>query len=132
MSITLTPDGESAITLPDDLVWTDEGRWNAAVSNREYTTTGAQIIQGGVRAAGRPVTLEGAADAAWVERSEWLALKAEADVFGTEYTLKLHDDSEQTVQWAPGEQRLIATPVRDLADPTSADRYWLVLNFITV
>ena len=132
MSITLTPEGESAITLPDDLIWTDEGAWNAAISSREYTTTGAQIIQGGIRQAGRPVTLAGAANAAWVTSAEWLAIKAEADTFGAEYTLKLHDDSELTVQWAPGEQRLAATPVRDLANPNETDHYWLVLKFITV
>lgn len=132
MSITLTPDGGSAIALPDDLIWADEGQWQAAVSSKTYTTTGACIIQGGIRQAGRPVTLAGQIKHAWLTRSEWLALLAEANAFGTQYTLKFHDDSELTVQWAPGERRIDAKPVIEYADPQPADPYFATLKFITV
>lgn len=132
MSITLTPDGQGAIVLPDDLIWIDEGSWQAAISNATTTTTGALIIQGGTRTAGRPITLAGAVNYGWVLRPGMQALAAEADQFGTEYTLGLHDGSQHTVQWAPGERRLRAEQVQSVANPDETTPYFLTLNFITV
>lgn len=132
MSITLTPTGESPIVLPDDLIWQDEGQWQAALSNRTVTTTGAQIIQGGAQQAGRPITLAGSVQHAWMSRAAWLALLAEADVYGAQYLLKLHDEREFDVQWAPGAQRITAQAVIEYANPLSTDPYWAVLRFITV
>lgn len=132
MSITLTPDGQGAIALPDDLIWTDEFQWQAAVSNVTTTTTGGIIVQGGARTAGRPITLAGSINYAWLLRPDLQALTAEADVFGTQYTLQLHDATQYTVQWAPGEGRIQAEPVREVANPSATTRYFMTLHFITV
>ena len=132
MSIILTPDGGSAIALPDQLIWVDEGSWQAAISNRTVTTTGGQIIQGGVLQAGRPITLAGAIDRGWISRADWLALLAEANVFGTEYELELNDGQTFDVEWAPGPQRISAEPVLPFIEPDPGDDYRITLRFITV
>lgn len=132
MSITLTPDGGAVIPLPDNLVWRDEFTWNAAVSSQAYSTTGSQIIQGGVRAAGRPITLGGLADGGWMARVDAAALIAEADVFGRRYMLALHDSRTFQVEFAPGEGTAIARPVFENYEPDANEPYWLELRFITV
>ncbi len=132
MSITLTPDGGSAIALPDDLIWIDEGQWQAAISSATTTTTGGQIIQGGTRSVGRPITLAGGLNYAWMTRADLQSLLAEADTLGTQYTLKMHDGTQYTVQWAPGERRIDAQQVAPVADPAAATPYFLTLRFITV
>ena len=60
---------EVALLLPDDLLWTDEHAWTPAVASTSYLITGALLIQSAIRQAGRPITLVGAADMAWVTRA---------------------------------------------------------------
>ena len=57
------------LALPDDLLWTDEHAWSPVVANTSYLLTGALLVQSGTRQAGRPITLVGAADMAWVTRA---------------------------------------------------------------
>jgi hypothetical protein len=59
---------EVALPLPDDLLWTDEHAWTPTVASTSYLITGALLIQSATRQAGRPITLVGAADMAWVTR----------------------------------------------------------------
>ena len=60
---------EVALPLPDDLLWSDEHAWTPAVATVSYLITGALLIQSATRQAGRPITLVGAPDMAWVTRA---------------------------------------------------------------
>ena len=65
-----------ALLLPDDLLWSDEHAWSPAISSVSYLLTGALLVQSAVRQAGRPITLVGAPDMAWVTRATVGALQA--------------------------------------------------------
>ena len=60
---------EVALVLPDDLLWSDEHSWSQTVATSAYLITGALLIQSATRLAGRPITLVGAPDMAWVTRA---------------------------------------------------------------
>jgi len=69
-----------ALPLPDDLLWSDEHAWSPAVANASYLITGALLIQSATRQAGRPITLVGAPDMAWVTRAAIEQLRAWAAI----------------------------------------------------
>ena len=76
-------DGVS-LSLPDDLLWSDEHCWSPAVSSVSYLLGGALLVQSALRQAGRPITLVGAADMGWVPRGtvtvlrDWAAIPLSA------------------------------------------------------
>jgi hypothetical protein len=59
----------AVLVLPDDLLWADEHAWTPAVAAVSYLLTGALLVESAARQAGRPITLVGAADMAWVTRA---------------------------------------------------------------
>lgn len=124
MAITL-----DTVTLPSGCVWRDEFDWTPfALSEIQYSLTGVPIIQYGVKQAGRPITLVGGKDFAWLTRTEVAALKALLDA-GEEMTLTLHDARTFTVLPAGDEPLTVrALPVvKDSgpANPSSGARYIL-------
>lgn len=83
MAITLThAPSSTTVTLPDALSWTDEYTWSPVEQTKTYTTTGALLIEEGVKQAGRPITLEGSEDRTWCTRAlmdtlhAWVATSA--------------------------------------------------------
>ena len=118
-----------ALTLPQGLRWADEFDWSPlAQQATEYSLTGALIVQQAVKQAGRPITLEGGREFAWLTRTEVAALKALLDA-GEEMTLTLHDARTFTVLPAGDEPLTVrALPVvKDSgpANPSSGARYIL-------
>lgn len=86
--ITLTRGG-TVLELPYDLQWTDEFDWHPVQQATEYSTTGALIIDVGMRQAGRPITLEGDDSTAWMRRSVCDQLRAWAALPGEVFALQL-------------------------------------------
>jgi hypothetical protein len=68
MTITLTHSA-TTLTLPDALNWTDEYAWSPVQQSKQYTTTGALLIEEATKQSGRPITLEGSMDTTWCTRS---------------------------------------------------------------
>lgn len=91
MAITLTNAGGLSLTLPDNLIWEDEGAWSPVVQTVELTLSGTVAAEEHPRTGGRPITLAGGPPWVWVTRSVALALKAALDVSGLIATLTLHD-----------------------------------------
>jgi len=116
------------IKLPDGLRFSDEFTWSPLTQATEYSLTGALIVHQGEKQAGRPITLEGGKDFAWLTRTEVAALKALLDA-GEEMTLILHDNRTFTVLPAGDEPLTVrALPVvKDSgpANPSSGARYIL-------
>lgn len=131
MSITL-----DSFALPDGLVWTDEFAWSPRVQKTDYSLTGALIVQEAVKQAGRPITLTGGKNFAWLTRTEVIALRALLDA-GTTMTLTLHDNRTFSVI-AAGDSPLAASPLPVVLDsgpanPNGSTRYVLeTLKLMTV
>lgn len=90
MQLTLVPvaaESPIVMTLPDDLLWSDEFKWSPVSQVRTYTLTGAMILEVGTKLAGRPITLEAPADMAWVPRSTIEILRIWSGMAGRTFTL---------------------------------------------
>jgi len=127
--------GGAVHTLPQDLVWTDAFKWSSVAGSREYSTTGALLIDLGTRQAGRPITLEGSERHALLTLTQAEEMRALAAMPDAVMTLTLHDGSAyQVVFDHSGEQSqpFEATPWVDYSDPIPKDWYVPVFRFIEV
>jgi hypothetical protein len=122
------------LTLPDDLLWADEHAWTPAVASVTYLLTGALMVQSAVRRAGRPITLEGPVDMAWVPRSVLTTLYAWAAVplgeSAGRFELTLADGRVFTVAFRHADTALEAEPVLGFPARSDADFYRLTLRFL--
>jgi len=123
-----------ALPLPDDLLWTDEHAWTPAVASVSYLVTGALLVQSAVRQAGRPITLAGAIDMAWVTRAtvaalhEWAAVPLGAS--SGRFELTLADSRVFEVAFRHGETPVEAEPVAGFPARSDDDFYRLTLRFL--
>jgi hypothetical protein len=120
-----------SIDLHDDMLWTDEYAWSVVSQRREYTVTGAQIIDAGAKQSGRPITLAGGEAFGWLPRTTVDALAVAAAIPGQPFTLTLRGET-YTVVFDHASQALEADPVWDVRDPAAADHYVVTLRFIEV
>jgi len=67
------------IQLPQDLEWTDEFAWSKVQQDLSYTLTGSLVVQESVLKSGRPITLQGKPDMAWITRDICTSLQALAN-----------------------------------------------------
>jgi hypothetical protein len=122
------------LTLPDDLLWADEHAWSPAVASVSYLLTGALLVQSAVRQAGRPITLAGAVDMAWVPRSDittlhsWAAVPLSAD--SGRFELTLPDGRTFTVAFRHTDTAIEAEPVLGFPARSESDFYRLTLRFL--
>lgn len=121
-----------SITLPGDLLWSDEYAWSPVAQQTTPTLTGALIVDESLRLAGRPVTLEGSEQFAWVTRATVDALRA-LDTPGRTMTLTLADGRTLTVAWRrDGGPCIEARPVMHMAPAAANDHYTITLRFMEV
>ena len=126
-------DGQELL-LPDDLLWSDEHAWTPAVASVSYLITGALLVQSATRQAGRPITLVGAADMAWVTRAVvnmlygWAALPL-TDATGR-FELTLADGRIFTIAFRHADGAIEAEPVLGLPAHAETDHYRLTLRLI--
>jgi hypothetical protein len=122
------------LTLPDDLLWTDEHAWTPAVASVSYLLTGALLVQSATRQAGRPITLVGAVDMAWVTRAvistlyDWAAVPLGES--SGRFELTFSDGRVFTVAFRHADTALEAEPVLGFPARSDADFYRLTLRFL--
>ena len=125
-----------ALPLPDDLLWADEHAWSPAVTAVSYLLTGALLVQSATRQAGRPITLVGPSDMAWVTRATVEQLRAWAAVpVGSatgRFALTFADGRAFTVAFRHSETAIEAEPVLGIPARASTDRYRLTLRFLEI
>lgn len=128
MSITL-----NGIALPSDLEWQDEFDWQPVASSSERSLTGKLLIEEAPLANGRPMTLYGGENAAWVTRSTLDQISALASTPAATMTLDYHG-TPYTVMWRRSEQPIEARQVMRLQNPGSeADhKYTITLRLMEV
>lgn len=121
------------LSLPADLIWSDEFQWSSVERAAERTLTGALIIEEAVKQGGRPITLEAKDPGAgyiWLSRATVVALKAKAATPDWSGTLTLVDDRVFTVAFR--EEGVIADPVWHFAPHEDTDPYTLTVKLQTV
>jgi hypothetical protein len=128
--------GGATLTLPDDLLWSDEHTWSPVVSSVSYLITGALLVQSATRQAGRDITLVGAADMAWVTRSvvnvlrDWAALPLDS-VTGR-FELTLMDGRAFTVAFRHADGAIEAEPVTGFPARNDNEFYRITLKLMQI
>jgi hypothetical protein len=120
----------TTLALPADLLWEDEFAWRPVQETREYALHGALIVDRGIKLVGRPMTLAGSRDYAWVTRTAALQLHAWAQQPGLPLVLVYRSTSYQVAFDQDGPP-LELTPRVDYANPAAGDWYVPVLRFYT-
>ncbi len=129
--ITLTV-AATTITLPDDLRWVDETDWTPAEQTTEYSLAGALIVDGGLKQAGRPITLDSYDGDVWLSRSTVLALQALAAIPGLEMTLMLWGVTYTVIFSHEDGRPVEAAPVLPISPPADDDWYTLTLRLMEI
>jgi hypothetical protein len=127
------------INLPGDLVWQDEFKWSPVATAVAVTLGGALIVEKSTQLAGRPITLGGISNAAFLTSAQLDELRAAEIAQGdTPMTLTLHDGRAFTVLFfGSGNQPAVdGTQAYPRAGANSTERdalpHWLTLRFIEV
>lgn len=120
-----------ALPLPGDMVWTDEFNWPTVVRATEYALNGALIVDSARRLAGRPITLSGATDSAWVSRATVDALRTMASELPGQWVLELADGRRFNVTFAP-EDPIAAETLYPVSDPGVDFPYIVTVKMIEV
>lgn len=102
-----------AVTLPPDLLWADQYGWKSVEMSKEYTSTGALIVESFAKQAGQPITLQGTQDRAWASRGLLATLRGWAAQAGLLLTLN-HNGTSFTVAFDHEQQAIEAEPLSDL------------------
>lgn len=126
------PHSLNGISLPADLVWSDEFAWTPVEQAKTYTLDGALLVESQVRQAGRPITLSGGEDRGWVTRDVVALLYALAQTVKDDLALTLADGRQFTCAFRHGEGAIEARPVVPLGPPGSGDYYTLTLRLMAV
>lgn len=122
-------DTNTTITLPEDMQWIDEFDWTPVEQDAEYGLTGSLIVQKGIKATGRPITMFGGDNACWVPRSKVVELQALLTTDDESLTLDYHG-TEFTVIWDHNNKPLDSKPVARIRNPGSEHKYTLTLRFL--
>jgi hypothetical protein len=118
-----------ALTLPADLIWSDEFAFKQIQQAREYTTTGALIVEEWRRQTGRPITLQGDVTYGWCQRGTLQTLSSWASQPGLLLSL-VRNGTTHSVGWDHEAGAVEATPIVPYADPEPVDQYTLTLRFL--
>ncbi len=124
---TLT-DGTSSVSLPADMIWTDEFDFVQARARTTPTLDGGQLVEHSLQIKGRPITLAGADDRGWVTRGTLIALQALASNVTAPLTLTLADGRIRPVVFAA--DALSAYPLFPLSLPDANAYYIATLKLI--
>lgn len=129
----LISDGTATLTLPGDLLWTDENSWHPVEQATERTITGALIVSVAARAKGRPITLAPEDDgSAWMTRSTLEALRNLAAAPGKVMTLTLRGVSYSVMFRHHDGAAVDASPVVHFSDVEPGDYYRATLRLMEV
>jgi len=126
-------DGTTALELPGDLAWVDEYEWSPVASSAaSYSLTGALLVVRATRQTGRPITLRGDANRAWITRAEVAQLTQWRDNASQTLTLTLRGETRAVAFRHFDEPTIEADPAVFFGDPISTDPYRATLKLMEV
>lgn len=131
MSTITLADGTTTISLPGALDWTDRYAWSAVGQSMTRGLTGKPIIQAAALVAGRPITLQGDTDRAWVDRSVCDDIQAWADVPGKPLSITLYGHTYLVYMRHHDAPAFDARPIAGLANPPADWPHYITLKLIT-
>jgi hypothetical protein len=102
-----------ALALPPDLLWVDQYGWQQVAQSKEYTTTGALVLESWAKQAGQPMALQGTQDRAWCARGTLATLRSWAAQPGLVLSLA-HRGTTYTVAFDHEQRAIEAEPLTDL------------------
>lgn len=130
---TLTRDSDgAAISLPHDLLWTDEHEWQPVVADHAYSLTGALVVEAATRQAGRPITLSSPSGMAWLTRAQLADLRGFAAGATATFTMELPDGRDFSVIFALHETPIEATSVKGFPDFSDGEWFSVTLRFVEI
>lgn len=121
----------NAIELPSDLLWVDEYDWSPVEQTINKSLTGALIIQEAAQLKGRPITLVGGNDYAWVTKATLESLRLLTQTAAENLTLNYHG-TDYNVRFMRDSSPVQGRQVADFANPQSDDRYSVTIRLIEV
>jgi hypothetical protein len=116
-----------AITLPLDLMWIDEYAYTPVKQVINTAVDGSLVIEVASLLAGRPITLQGGEDYAWISRATLESLRLKQATPGLVMTLTLLGVSRSVLFVQPG---ITAKLVIDYSNPANGDWYVVTLKFL--
>jgi hypothetical protein len=119
-----------AITLPADLLWTDEYSYTPVKQTLSRAVDGSLIVEAAAANKGRPITLQGGDDYGWIERSILEELRLKQYQPGLTMTLTLRGTAYSVIFDQEG--GIEARPVVEYRNPAATDPYIVTLKFIEV
>ena len=126
----ITLDG---ITLPNDLVWRDEYKWQPVSQVIDKSLTGVLIIQEAKQVKGRSIKLVGTQNSGWITKSTLDLLKVKYDTPNLAMVLVINSVSYNVVfKRSSNQGALTAQLIRECSNPTSTENYFVTLEFITI
>lgn len=129
MATLLQFEGQPAIELPDDLLWTDEYDWAPIEQAVEYSITGALIRDEMPKREGRPMTLAAGDDWGWISRETLEQVYLLTLEPGARFNLT-YRGRPYVVAFDHVNKALQARPVWDVSDPEAGDQYIPTLRFL--
>lgn len=117
-----------AVTLPQGMIWSDELTWTGVTVETTYSLTGALIMEQGIKAAGRPITLTGTLNFSWITRAELINLRSLL-MLDEDLILTLHDARAFTVRPADAPLEVSLLPrIQDSGPANPSSDAWYVLE----
>ena len=123
-----------AITLPEDLVWSNEYNWSPVVQDARKSITGALIVQEAIQQKGRSIILRGGDNSAWIDRTTLDALQVKSNTVNLEMVLT-HNGATYNVMFDRSSNSDTGIEVKEIypvANPTSDHVYQITLKFIEI
>lgn len=127
-TLTLGPD---SVDISDDFEWPDEYTWPKVALQKTYSVTGALLIETNTRQTGRPITLVGTEQHAWMQRIDLAQVRTFVETPGAELELVFRDQTFN-VMFDHEAGALEVVPVADFAEPDDADFFYVTMRFIEV
>lgn len=120
------------LQIPRGMVWVDEFSWLAVQKDKEYSTTGALLLDVGVKKAGRPITLQAEEGAGWISRDVLMQVMTLANQPLATHSLVLADGRVFDVQFDADDEAISAAPIGRPELPNGGQRYYATFKLITV
>jgi len=121
------------ITLPIDLIWSDEYGWSNVSQNIKKSLTGSLIIQEATQPKGRLITLKGDPRSAWIDRTIADLIQAKVDTPDLDMVLNFHGDLYNVRFIRQGNKSpFITKEIYELANPDGEHVYSFSITLIEV
>lgn len=131
MDITISK-GATTIILPGDLTWEDELSWSPVEQTVATSITGATIIDTASRTNGRPITLVGSEEHAWIPYSIISQLLAWAADPATEMTLSIGATPYAVIFRHNDKPAIDVSPIVAYSVREGSDYFYGTLKFLEI